>query len=218
MVAKVANRIEEGAIALLLVGMTLLVFVEVVLRFGFNESIHWAEEMTLLLAGWFVLYGASYGVKVGAHIGVDAVVRLLSPSTRRIVSIIAVILCLIYCTLFIIGSWEYLAKVYKIGISIEDTRIPGFLLAPFSDDVLWDVLRIDSEDPILPQWLAHSILLIGYILLAFRFVELGWKIIKGEVEGFHFADEAEEALEELHIHDEVEQRKAASLTKEGEEK
>jgi len=218
MVAKVADRIEDGIIALLLVGMTLLVFMEVVLRFGFNESIHWAEEMTLLLAGWFVLYGASYGVKVGAHIGVDAVVRLLSPGTRRVVSVFAVLLCLIYCILFILGSWEYLAKVYKIGISIEDTRIPGFLLAPFGEDFLWDTLRIDIEDPILPQWMAHSILLIGYSLLTFRFIELGWKIVKGEVDGFHFVDEAAEALEELHIHEDAEKRKAESLNREGEPK
>ncbi len=218
MVAKVADRIEEGIISLLLVGMTLLVFMEVVLRFGFNQSIHWAEEMTLLLAGWFVLYGASYGVKVGAHIGVDAVVRLLTPGTRRLVSVFAVVLCLAYCLLLILGSWEYLAKIYKIGITIEDTRIPGFLLAPFGEDFLWETLRIDTEDPIVPQWMAHSILLIGYALLAYRFIQLGWKFIKGEAEGFHFADEAEEALEELHIHEDAEKRKAQHLSQEGENK
>lgn len=204
MVGRIVDRLEENIISLLLVGITLLVFIEVVLRFGFNTSIHWAEEMTLLTAGWFVLYGASYGVKVGAHIGVDAVVRLLSPGARKAAGIVAVILCLIYCVLFLVGSWEYLAKVHSIGISIEDTRIPGFLLSMFSEEFLFDVLRIDTEDPILPQWIAHSILFIGYALLALRFAQLGIKIAKGEVEGFHFVDEAQEALEELHIHEEAE--------------
>lgn len=71
------TRIEEGILSLLLVAMTLLVFAEVVARFGFNAGIHWAQEATLLMAGWFVLFGASYGVKVGAHIGVDVFVKML---------------------------------------------------------------------------------------------------------------------------------------------
>ncbi|WP_372836430.1 TRAP transporter small permease, partial [Pontibacterium sp.] len=67
MIRKVIDHFEESFLSLLMVSMTLLVFAEVVLRFGFNTGIHWAQEVTLLIAAWFVLYGASYGVKVGAH-------------------------------------------------------------------------------------------------------------------------------------------------------
>ena len=38
------------------------------------------------MSAWFVLLGVSYGLKVGAHIGVDAVVRLFPPVGRRITS------------------------------------------------------------------------------------------------------------------------------------
>jgi len=221
MVDKVVTRVEEGIIALLLVGMTLLVFIEVVLRFGFNTSIHWAEEMTLLIAGWFVLFGASYGVKVGAHIGVDAVVRLLSPGPRRIVSLIAVSGCLIYCGLFIFGSWEYVAKVWQISTTTEDIRIPMVIAKMVPESILWDVLKIDIEDPLAPQWATDSIMLIGYTLLGFRFLQLGWSFVTGKATGFHFADEAEEALEELAIHDEAElhaAEKAAEEARKGEAK
>jgi len=40
-----------------------------------------------------------------------------------------------------------------------------------------------------------SILVIGFVLLILRFLQLGWKVIKDEAEGFHFADEAEESME-----------------------
>lgn len=168
-VRNLVTHIEEAILSLLLLSMTLLVFAEVVARFGFNAGIHWAQEVTLLLSAWFVLFGASYGVKVGAHIGVDVFVKMLPAGVHRGVTLIAVALCLFYCGLFLYGSWVYLAKMKMIGIELEDVPIP--------------------------KWTVMTILLIGFGLLALRFVQLGWKVLKGEADGFHFADEAEESME-----------------------
>ena len=165
----VITRLEEGFLSLLLVSMTLLVFVEVIARFGFNAGIHWAQEVTLLLAAWFVLFGASYGVKVGAHIGVDVFVKMMPHNTHRFVTLIAVGLCLVYSGLFLYGSWIYLSKMKMIGIELEDLPIP--------------------------KWIPMSILVIGFVLLIVRFLQLGWKVITNKADGFHFADEAEESME-----------------------
>ncbi|MCW9034797.1 MAG: TRAP transporter small permease [Alphaproteobacteria bacterium] len=194
---KTITRFEEGFLSLLLVGMTLLVFLEVVLRYGFNTGLHWTQEVTLHMAAWFVLFGASYGIKVGAHIGVDAVVKLLPIQTRRVVSLFAVFLCLVYCGLFLYGSWIYLAKIYSIGIGLDDARFPVWFIGLFSEETLWNVWRIDTEDPLVPMWLAHSILFIGFILLAYRFLQVGWNIVIGKTDSFALADEAEEVLEEI---------------------
>ncbi|MCP4596476.1 TRAP transporter small permease [Neptuniibacter sp.] len=169
MVRNLVTKLEEGFLSLLLVSMTLLVFAEVVARFGFNAGIHWAQEVTLLLAAWFVLFGASYGVKVGAHIGVDVFVKMFPHNTHRFITLVAIGLCLVYCGLFLYGSWIYLSKMKMIGIELEDLPVP--------------------------KWIPMSILVIGFVLLIIRFLELGWKVIKDEAEGFHFADEAEESME-----------------------
>ncbi|MCP5365055.1 MAG: TRAP transporter small permease [Hyphomicrobiales bacterium] len=171
MLGRIIEHLEEGIISLLLVSMTLIVFIEVVLRFGFSIGFLWVDELTLHLSAWLVLFGMSYGVKVGSHIGVDAIVRLLSTNVRRIVTLIALVLCLVYCGLFIEGAWVYLVKVHKIGIDMEDLPIP--------------------------KYVAHSILLLGFVLLAFRFLQLGWKVLTGKVDGFNLADEAKEALDEV---------------------
>lgn len=191
----IVNKVEEGVISLLLVAMTLLVFVDVVLRFGFNTGLLWSQELTLHMSAWFVLFGASYGVKVGAHIGVDAVVRLLPDKLHRAVSVLAIVLCLVYCGIFLFGSWEYLAKMYKIGIGLEDVKFPRFLLALMSDQTAWDVLRVDTEDPALPLWLAHGMLLVGFGMLVIRLLMLAWAVIVGRATGFSYADEAEESLQ-----------------------
>lgn len=165
---RIINSLEESIIALLLAAMTLLVFVEVVLRFGFGQGLMWAQELTLHLSAWMVLFGASYGIKVGSHIGVDALIKVLPLTTRRIVSGIAVLACLTYCALFSKGAWVYLAKMYKIGIELDDMPVP--------------------------KWIAHSILLIGMILMAIRLLILLWAIITGKADGFNLADEAKESM------------------------
>lgn len=169
MVRKVVTELEETFLSLLLVSMTLLVFAEVVMRFGFNAGIHWAQEVTLLIAAWFVLYGASYGIKAGVHIGVDVFVKLLPNKIYRALTIIALGLCLTYAGLLLYGSWIYLSKMKMIGIELEDLPIP--------------------------KWTVMSILVIGFVMLIIRLLQLGLKIIKGEVNGFHFTDEAEESME-----------------------
>lgn len=213
MVAKLTRNLEEGVLSFLLVAMTLLVFVEVVLRFGFNTGIHWVQEVTLHTSAWFVLFGISYGVKVGAHIGVDAVVRLLTPEVKRIVSIVAVLLCLLYCGLIMYGGWIYLAKIYNIGLAMEDTPTPGILQAIIPEHMMWDVFKIDEEDPLLPMWLAHGPLLIGFILLTIRFLDVLKKLITGEWMEMHMADEAKEALEEAGVSSDVKMYDDAEETK-----
>ena len=169
MVRNLVTKLEEGFLSVLLVSMTLLVFAEVVARFGFNAGIHWAQEVTLLLAAWFVLFGASYGVKVGAHIGVDVFVKMLPEGTHRFMTLVAVGLCLVYCGLFLYGSWIYLSKMKMIGIELEDLPVP--------------------------KWIPMTILVIGFVLLIIRFLQLGWKVVTKQADGFHFADEAEESME-----------------------
>ena len=175
MLRKIFNQFEEGF-------LSLLVFFEVILRFVFNTGLLWAQELTLHLSAWFVLFGVSYGVKVGAHIGVDAVVRLLPPLARRLTGAFAVLLSLTYCGLFLYGSWVYLARMYKIGIGLEDVEVPFGHALP--EGFAWDVL--------------------GLLLLAARLLELLWGIFKGTSYGFSFADEAKESM---HI---AEQAKAES--------
>ncbi len=168
MFSRIVNGLEEAVISILMASMTLLVFVEVVLRFGFGTGLMWAQELTLHLSAWMVLFGASYGVKVGSHIGVDALVRILPLKWRRIVSGFAVILCLLYCSLFIKGAWVYLSKIYMIGIELEDMSIP--------------------------KWLAHSILLLGMVMLAWRLLQLLREICTGQADGFKLADEAKDSM------------------------
>jgi C4-dicarboxylate transporter DctQ subunit len=187
------NRVEEAIISLLLVSMTLLVFFEVVLRFGFGAGLSWGQELTLHLSAWFVLFGISYGLKVGAHIGVDAFVRLFSPTGQRILSIIAILLCLLYCGLFLTGSWYYLEKMYLIGISMEDLEFKDWMVSWISEENA-ELLKIYPDEPLVPLWLAHGMLLVGLGFFSIRLLEMLWSVATGKTTGFGHVDEAQESM------------------------
>ena len=168
MFIKVLNKLEEGVISLLLIFATLLVFADVIARFLFNTGWLWSQELTLHLSAYFVLFGASYGVKKGSHIGVDAAVKLLPDPVHRVVAAIAVLAGLGYCAIFLTGAFAYLRVVWITGIPLEDIPIP--------------------------QWLAHSILPLGLGLLVIRLTLMLWSVIRGKSFGFTFADEAKESM------------------------
>lgn len=163
---RLIHRLEEWLIAGLLAAMTLLTFVQVVLRYVFNTGLIWALEATTYLFLWLVLIGISYGVRVNAHIGVDMVVKLFGPRWRRVVGLIAVACCFLYAGLMVYGSWVYIDKMI--------------------------VLDVDAEDIPLPRWLLGIVLPIGFALLFVRLVTVAGGIWAGRRE--LLADEAEAAL------------------------
>ncbi|PID41384.1 MAG: C4-dicarboxylate ABC transporter permease [Proteobacteria bacterium] len=169
MFLRVLNRVEEAIICILLVMTTLIVFIDVVMRFGFSAGYIWSQELTLHMSAWFVLFGASYGLKEGAHIGMDAFVRLFPKIGRKVMTGLGCLLSLFYCSLILYGSWLYLAKMKMIGIHLEDLPIP--------------------------TWLAHAILLIGFVFLTIRLLILFWSVVFADVDGFRQVDEAKESLE-----------------------
>jgi C4-dicarboxylate transporter, DctQ subunit len=170
------HRIEEGLIALILGVMTVLTFVQVVLRYGFNSGLDWQLESNYYLFAWLVMIGLSYGVRVRAHIGVDAAVRLLSPGPRRAVGIFVLLLALTYTVLMLIGSFDYLYRLY--------------------------IINVEAEDIPIATWKLSLCLPLGFVFLFIRLLEMGWRIFTGRSEGYELADEAEEAVKDV-THDEV---------------
>jgi C4-dicarboxylate transporter DctQ subunit len=165
------HRVEEGLIAAILGAMATLSFVQVVLRYGFNSGFIWQLEANTYLFSWLVMIGISYCVRVRAHIGVDAAVRLLPPGPRRVVGILVLLLALTYTVLMIYGSFDYIHKMY--------------------------VINVEAEDIPVPTWILSLCLPLGFVLLLIRLLEMGWRIITGRSEGYELADEAKEAITDV---------------------
>ena len=190
---QIFNEIEETAIAVCLGLMTLITFANVIARYLFNSNILWALELTVFLFAWLVLMGASYAVKKHIHIGVDVVINMVSRPTRKIMAILSVIACLAFSILLLIGSWNYWYPFATEQAWLETEDIPMPEMFMFLADWLNEGERYEK----VPRFIPYLALPLGIGLMTFRFLQLAWQIIKGDVDKIIASHEVEDELEEL---------------------
>jgi C4-dicarboxylate transporter, DctM subunit len=178
----VLNRLEETLIGALIAGATLLIFFAVIHRYGTGVSINvskwaaakgfdgiatltksiftffqgidmsWSQELCIIMFVWMAKFGASYGVRTGAHVGVDvALNNLTSPSKYRTImfglSCGALFTAIIaaFGARFVFHTWEY------------GTR---------------------SNDLEMPMWIVFLAIPLGSALMSFRFLQVAWEFSK----------------------------------------
>lgn len=73
----------EYLIGLMLALMVLLVFGNVVLRYGFNSGIAESEELSRWLFIWITFLGATVALRERAHLGVDMLVSRLPTALKK---------------------------------------------------------------------------------------------------------------------------------------
>lgn len=190
---QLVDEIEETCIVICLGLMTLITFANVIARYAFNSNILWALELTLFLFAWLVLMGASYGVKKHIHIGVDVIINAVSPSTRKTLALIAVSACLAFSILLLIGSWNYWYPFATERIWLETEDIPMPEIFAF----LGDWLNEGEKYERIPRFIPYLALPVGMALIMLRFVQLAWKIWKGDIDKIIASHEIEEELQEL---------------------
>ncbi|MBP2301245.1 TRAP transporter small permease [Azospirillum picis] len=91
--------------ALCLAGMVVLVFGNVVLRYGFNSGITASEEVSRLLFVWLCFIGAVVGLRERAHLGVDTLVARLPRAGRIACAVLSYGMMLYITGLILQGSW-----------------------------------------------------------------------------------------------------------------
>ncbi|MTE01547.1 TRAP transporter small permease subunit [Paracoccus sp. YIM 132242] len=86
--------------------MVVLVFGNVILRYGFNSGITMSEELSRFLFVWLIFLGAFLTLRERAHLGVNGLVRLLPYRGQRAVRIFGDAASLLCCILLGLGAWR----------------------------------------------------------------------------------------------------------------
>jgi C4-dicarboxylate transporter, DctM subunit len=199
---RVVDHLEEWLIAALIAGATILIFISVIHRYGTGLSIDlskwaaanglvtlsvaakqvflwfsswdlsWAQELCIFMFVWMAKFGAAYGVRTGAHVGVDVVLNNLSwPSKRRVV--LFGLLCGAFFT-FVVGSFgaRFVGHMFSTGQQSNDLEAP--------------------------MWIVYLAIPLGSYLMCCRFLQVAWWFRRtgelphtdeSEVEGIEPVDE-----------------------------
>ena len=104
-IAEGSFKAIEAVLALCLLAMVIMVFGNVVLRYGFNSGITISEEMSRFVFVWLTFIGAIVAMREGAHLGVDTLISRLPRIGKKICLATSELLMLGCCVLFFWGTW-----------------------------------------------------------------------------------------------------------------
>lgn len=132
----------EGLIGLMLALMVVLVFGNVVLRYGFNSGIAVSEEVSRYLFIWLTFTGAVIAVHDRAHLGVDTLPRLL-PRKGRIACVAASeLLMLLSTALLFHGSWKQVLVNLATKSPVSGTPLSLIYVAGLLASLMMGVLFV----------------------------------------------------------------------------
>mgnify|MGYP004445407095 FL=1 len=143
---KALNKTEEVVLVAMFALMVVIIFIQVIMRYVFQNSLYWSEELGKFLFIWISWLGISFGEKRGEHIKITLIVDKFSNKAQYIANIISEIIVIAICavtvyygiTMVILQTttnyagikisvdWGYLAVV--VGCAIMMLRCIGMIV------------------------------------------------------------------------------------------
>jgi len=137
--------LERNFLAGAIIFSSLLLFVNVVMRYIFLLPIYWAEELSRYLMVWMIFIGASQVTLQGGHIAVDIVPRLLSKRANLTLALVINLVCILFSIVLAYFSYKQMTRVkgaHQISPAME-----------------------------LPMWIAYLAIPLGTVLMLIRYIQ-----------------------------------------------
>jgi TRAP-type C4-dicarboxylate transport system permease small subunit len=96
----------EFLVVACMIAMVIMVFGNVVLRYGFNSGITVSDEMSRYCFIWLTYIGAMIAMRERGHLGVDTLVKHLPRAGKKICLFLSESLMLFTNVLFFVGTWK----------------------------------------------------------------------------------------------------------------
>jgi TRAP-type C4-dicarboxylate transport system permease small subunit len=139
------KHLEEILGCCCLVVFVSLTLVNVVLRYGFNFVLSWAEEVILIAFSWSVFLGAITAFRQDRHVAIDVIVAMFPAKVRRVVYILIDALVLV---LNIYLAYLSVVLCMKVGVKttyvlkISFVYVDAALVVSFGLMAVFGVIRL----------------------------------------------------------------------------
>ncbi|RUT35097.1 TRAP transporter small permease [Arsenicitalea aurantiaca] len=112
----------EVILVLLLASMAVMVFANVVMRYGFNSGLAISEEMSRFFFVWLTFIGAVVTFKENGHLGVETLVRMFGRRGRMICMALTNALIIMCAVILFWGTW--LQQPINASVIAPVSRMP----------------------------------------------------------------------------------------------
>jgi len=123
----IEDHFEEVFLVVTLSAMTILVFGQTVLRFSIGKTPSWTQELAQFLQVYFVYLGASYAVKLDAHIRVTFVGKIIPPSLRNAFDISSYFCFMVFCGILIYWGIPLCNDIRSFNQVSAALRLPMYI-------------------------------------------------------------------------------------------
>ena len=122
--SRISEKIVRHALVWMVAIMTIIIIVQVFLRYIFLYSLSWSEEVARYLMIWVSFLGASLALKYGFHIGIEFVTTRIPDKKRVWVNRVARLAILFFLVYFTIGG-------FRLSWAVRDQDSPALLFSMF---------------------------------------------------------------------------------------
>lgn len=122
------DHIEEYALGILLIFMTIVMSIQVIARYVFGYSLTWSEEITRYMFIWSGFLSISFSYKKGIVIKIEQVVSLLPKQIRKFISIIEKLVALVFFIYMVPFAYKFLQASIDSGQLSPAMRLPMYFI------------------------------------------------------------------------------------------
>ena len=143
MLKLIDEHFEEAIVVALMALMSVLIGVQIFMRYVMGASLSWSEELARYFFIWATYVGIAYAVRKDAHIRVTMGTDLLSAKGQTYVRILTHVIFGAFALFVMYQGWFMVEKTFRFGQKSASLGIPmGIIyLAPFTGFLLV-VLRL----------------------------------------------------------------------------
>ena len=99
-------KLLEFLVVVLLLGMVIMVFGNVIMRYVFNAGIVLSEEMSRYCFIWLTYIGAMVAMRENGHLGMDTLVQVLPLTGKKVCFFFSEVLMLVCNGMFLWGTYQ----------------------------------------------------------------------------------------------------------------
>ncbi len=139
------NNFELIFASLCVTTTTLLVLMNVFLRYFMNTGIYWSEEVATMCFVWCIFVGSASAYKNGAHLGVDLLVKKLPKGPRAVVKILVDLLLIAINGYILYLSIKFVSTSYQkptAVLAISSAWVSSSLIVGFGLTTIYAIIDL----------------------------------------------------------------------------
>lgn len=118
------KNLEEYFLVVTISFSVLLIFFQVVMRYGFQASLSWSEEMARYLFLWQIWIGASFAAKRSRHLRAEILKTAVPEKYKNYIELVALLIWLGFSIFLFIKGVEVVAKIGSVNQLSPAMRLP----------------------------------------------------------------------------------------------